>query len=1190
MALVSPGVEVSIIDQSQYLPAAQNSVPLVVLATAQNKANAAGDGVAQATTSANAGKLYLVTSQRDLVNLYGTPFFYTTTNGTPIQGYELNEYGLLAAYSLLGVTNRAYILRADVDLASLVGQTGRPVGTPANGSYWLDTSATTWGIYEFNQTTGKFTNKLPVVITDASDLTGGEPNQSLGNIGDYAVIALDNKGEDPVTGLKTYYYKNNSNVWVAIGGQDWKRSWPTMQGTNSNPTLNVGDTITFNWSGSYNFTVTVSDAGGGYGNVTQLAQDINNLGYGYLTAANISGKLTVYLYTSELNQYLQVISSTGTVLEDVGINTGSYYQPTVAWGTAAQMPLWTSSQAEPRPSGSVWIKVGAAGTGLAPAISSYSSALGSWRAKAVPLYTSDWACTAGEDSTGGQTIPQDSVYAQYNFDYGYYRGTDLTTDPTPSLYYWYRATTGATVVTGANTNPQAANSGFVYVKVSQPGTSTLTPIQVVTVNAGDTAEDFVLAWQSANIPYTTAEVSTDGSVTLVHTEGGIIILNDHNYTDGSDYGILANFGFTPDSTPGVKGGPSVVFEFNNRPSTSSPGSGATFKVNMSYGHYEVDLTSFNNAGSGYTVGDIITIAGTDLGGTSPENDITLQVVGVSGGALTAVNMISGTAAPKYWTQLSNWYPLTFTPNATAPNVAPTNNTNWFYSVTDQVDIMVNYNGEWYGYRNLNYDSSGFPTIGTNYTDPNGPICQADEPTTQSDGSPLVYGDLWVDTNDLENYPLVYRWESSNGMDQWVLINNTDQTSSTGIAFADARWAPNGTTNPYSDAVPTIKSLLTSNYLDLDAPSPSLYPSGMLLWNTRRSGYNVKQFRVNYFNGTDFPDQSLPAETDAWVSVSGNQSNGAMYAGRKAQRNMVVQALRSVIDTNSAIRDEDNYFNLIATPNYPELQPNMIVLNGDRGETGYIVGDTPMRLQEQATAIQAWATNSAGATSTGEEGLVTRNTYMGLFYPSGLATDLNGNEVAVPSSHMMLRTILRNDQLAYPWFAPAGTRRGIIDNALSIGYLDSATGEFVTTKTRIGIRDTLYTNFINPMVFFTGQGLLNYGNKTSYDSQSALDRINVARLIAYMRRQLTIAARPFVFEPNDAVTRAQIQGVVQTLMVDLVAKRGIYDYLVVCDESNNTPARIDRNELWIDVAIEPVKAAEFIYIPVRILNTGELASL
>jgi hypothetical protein len=211
----------------------------------------------------------------------------------------------------------------------------------------------------------------------------------------------------------------------------------------------------------------------------------------------------------------------------------------------------------------------------------------------------------------------------------------------------------------------------------------------------------------------------------------------------------------------------------------------------------------------------------------------------------------------------------------------------------------------------------------------------------------------------------------------------------------------------------------------------------------------------------------------------------------------------------------------------------------------------------------------------------------LFYPSGITSDLSGNLVAVPPSHMMLRTMLRSDQVSYPWFAPAGTRRGNIDNATNIGYINSMTGEFVTTKTAIGIRDVLYINFINPLVFFTGIGLLNYGNKTSYNSSSALDRINVARLIAYVRRQLTLAARPFVFEPNDALTRNQIAGVVQTLMVDLVAKRGIYDYLVQCDDQNNTPARIDRNELWVDVAIEPVKAAEFIYIPVRVLNTGEI---
>ena len=408
--------------------------------------------------------------------------------------------------------------------------------------------------------------------------------------------------------------------------------------------------------------------------------------------------------------------------------------------------------------------------------------------------------------------------------------------------------------------------------------------------------------------------------------------------------------------------------------------------------------------------------------------------------------------------------------------------------------------------------------------------------------------------------------------------------------ADARWATNGDTNVIDDPIPSITSLLTSDYLDLDAPNAALYPTGMLLFNTRRSGYNVKSYQANYFNGINFPGASLPNQTATWLSESGLKSNGAPYMGRQAQRNMVVKSLRQAIDTNYDIRDEDNFFNLMATPGYPELQPNMVVLNADRGETGYIIGDTPMRLPADATAIQAWATNAAGATSTGEEGCVTRNTYLGLFYPSGITSDLSGNLVAVPPSHMMLRTFLRNDQVAYPWLAAAGTRRGNIDNATNIGYIDNATGEFVTTKTRIGIRDVLYINFINPLVFFTGVGLLNYGNKTSYNSSSALDRTNVARLIAYVRRQLTLATRPFVFEPNDALTRQQIQAVVQTLMVDLKSKRGIYDYLVICDESNNTPARIDRNELWVDVALEPVKAAEFIYIPVRVLNTGEIAAL
>ena len=1195
MALTSPGVEVTIIDQSQYLPAPTNSVPLILLATAQNKADASGTGVAAATTAANANKLFQVTSQRDLVNLYGTPFFYTTTNGTPIQGYELNEYGLLAAYSTLGVTNRCYVLRADIDLASLVGQTGRPTGNPDAGTYWLDATTSTWGINQFNQTTGQFTLQTPIVITTESDLTAGVPKSSIGNIGDYAVNALQSTGAPTDPNNRTYFYKTTANVWEILGSSEWKLDIPTIQGTNSPTTLNSG-TFTITMSGLYSTLITVSSSS----TLANVATTINNLGWASLTASVRSGKLCIFsnqkVITANQPARITITAGSGTALSEIGIAPAVYNEPSLYYGTSAQMPLWTSSQTSPRPTGSVWIKVGTAGSGLNPVVSVFNGATQSWRAKTVSLATSDWVASANLDATGGQAIPAGTIYSQYAFN-SVTSNTNASGSVAP-VYLWERIATGPTVVTGSNTSP-AFNTGpyYMVVNVSIPGSSALSAGYNFTLGDNKTATDFVTAWAAAGIPYTTASVTTDGSIQLVHSEGGEIVLNDcvnSSYISiNSSNGLIAEAGFIIGTTTGVKEGPyhSSTFSVTG---TSTPGSGGIFSITAYAASYIVDGDGVNNPTPGgtninYSLGDLVTISGASMGGATPANDLVLEVTGVDSGAVTAVTYVSGTPAVNYEKQLSNWVEFTYIANEGAPEVAPANDTNWFYSVVDQVDIMVNFSGAWYGYGNRDYDSSGFPLpTGTNETDPNGPLISATAPTTQSDGTALVYGDLWIDTSDLENYPVINRWQSVSGTNQWVLINNTDQTGSTGVLFADARWSSNqNTISPVDDPIPTIVSLLDSNNLDLDAPDPALYPSGMLLFNTRRSGYNVKQFRVNYFNGTDFPDDSIPTYTDTWVTVSGNQADGSPYMGRNAQRAMVVQSLNAAIATNTAIRDEDNFFNLIATPNYPELQPGMITLNNDRGQTGYILGDTPMRLADDATAIQAWANNEAGAVSTGEKGLVNRDTYMGLFYPSGLATDLAGNQVAVPPSYMMLRTFLRNDTISYPWLAAAGTRRGTIDNALSIGYVDSTTTEFIPIKTRLGIRDVLYINFINPLVFFTGVGLLNYGNKTSFNSSSALDRTNVARLIAYIRRQLTLAARPFVFEPNDALTRGQIAGVVQTLMVDLVAKRGLYDYLVVCDESNNTPARIDRNELWIDVAVEPVKAAEFIYIPVRILNTGEL---
>jgi phage tail sheath protein FI len=280
---------------------------------------------------------------------------------------------------------------------------------------------------------------------------------------------------------------------------------------------------------------------------------------------------------------------------------------------------------------------------------------------------------------------------------------------------------------------------------------------------------------------------------------------------------------------------------------------------------------------------------------------------------------------------------------------------------------------------------------------------------------------------------------------------------------------------------------------------------------------------------------------------------------------------------------------MATPGYPELIGEMITLNNDRGLTAFIVGDSPMRLQPNTTAISNWATNVNLAVEDNDLGLVSRDEYLGVYYPSGFSSDNAGNNIVVPASHMALRTIALNDQVAYPWFAPAGTRRGGVTNATASGYISSE-GEFVSVALNEGQRDTLYQNNVNPITFLNGAGLVVFGQKTRARNASALDRVNVARLVIYLRSQLKTLAKPYIFEPNDKITRDEIKQQVESLMVELIGLRAIYDYLVVCDETNNTPSRIDRNELYVDIAIEPVKAVEFIYIPLRLKNTGEIAGL
>jgi len=1094
MALVSPGIQISINDQSQYVATAVGSVPLVVLATAQDKTY--NSAAATGTSKAMAGKLQAFTSQRELVTAMGTPTFQLTSANTPINGSELNEYGLMAAYSALGLGNQLYAIRADVDLNELVGTSVRPTGSEADGTYWLDLANTEFGIYVWNQTTATYNHVTPDLITDSTKVTNDinfaysvpTPIASYGNSGDYALVFVNTDGTAP-TNIRLFYKATSlaanslSNTWVQVYSPNWQWCFPTAAGTisqTSSPSLGTSGATTLLINGT---TVTVT--GSSPLLLTDVANSINSAAITGVKAAVVNGYLNIYANNSAVSSHLVLVDGTNTPLAASGIVAKTYYPPTVTYGSFSQQPSWATTDTTPRPTGSVWWKTTSTGQGYNPALKQYNASLDQWTLLSAPAYSTYATATYGLDTTGGGT----------NIAHGQVITITTVNDTT---YNSFRFVVQEPFVQSVGTSGTISGSvtGSFSITASQPGSATQNGPTTITLSSAS-ASDIVIAILNAQIPYVTATVNSDGTISIIHTTGGQI--------------TLANTSGTPLASAGFAA----------------------------------------NQGSGFLV-----------------NPLTGGVV------------------------ISNWKSFTssIVYSSSTPYAAPANGTLWYYSSAADVDIMIN-NGAphgWQGYTNVTTDSRGYPL---STTSPGGVLVSASQPTAQSDNTPLVAGDLWLNTSDLENYPALSRYNGST----WISIDNTDHVSSNGIIFADARWGTSGGVNPVSDALPAVTSLLASDYIDLDAPDWRLYPRGTLLFNTRRSGYNVKKYVANYFNAASFPPASsgnnpanypttTPSYVDAWVSDSGLNEDGSMKAGSAAQRGIIVAAMQSAIDSNLDVREDIYNFNLICAPGYPELIPNMVTLNDDRGDTAFIIGDTPMTLMPNSIDLTAWSNNTTGT------GLATASAYLGVYYPAGLTNDLAGNQIVVPASHSVLRTYMYNDNVSYPWFAPAGTHRGLVQNLSDIGYINSTTGAFVHNGISQGVRDVLYSLNINPITQLPGTGLVVWGQETRSGTSTARDRVNVVRLENYLRVIFKSIAASFLFEPNDTITRKTIATQIESALHDVLSKRGLTDFLVICDTSNNTSSTIANNQLYVDVAIEPMRDVEFIYIPIALYNPGVIAGL
>ena len=181
---------------------------------------------------------------------------------------------------------------------------------------------------------------------------------------------------------------------------------------------------------------------------------------------------------------------------------------------------------------------------------------------------------------------------------------------------------------------------------------------------------------------------------------------------------------------------------------------------------------------------------------------------------------------------------------------------------------------------------------------------------------------------------------------------------------------------------------------------------------------------------------------------------------------------------------------------------------------------------------------------------------------------------IPLNGDIAGTCARNDINNFAWYSPAGTSRGAILNAVKLAYNPSKSQ-----------RDRLYSNRINPIIFSPGSGIVLFGDKTALGKSSAFDRINVRRLFLYLEQAISAAAKDQLFEFNDEITRTNFVNIVEPFLRDVQAKRGIYDYVVICDETNNTAAVIDNNEFLADIYIKPARSINYIGLTFIATRTG-----
>lgn len=228
-------------------------------------------------------------------------------------------------------------------------------------------------------------------------------------------------------------------------------------------------------------------------------------------------------------------------------------------------------------------------------------------------------------------------------------------------------------------------------------------------------------------------------------------------------------------------------------------------------------------------------------------------------------------------------------------------------------------------------------------------------------------------------------------------------------------------------------------------------------------------------------------------------------------------------------------------------------------------------------------NGKSSSTAGSRTAAINSSYAAIYFPHiKVFSTFDGKDRWYDPTIFAARQMAYTDSVSETWFAPAGFVRGRLTKPTD-----------VEVKLNQGDRDVMYSggNVLNPIVNFPQQGITIFGQRTTQRDPSALDRVNIRRLMIYIRKVILASTRRLVFEPNDEFTWARVEGLLNPFFSDIKARRGITEFRVICDSTTNTPIRIDRNEMWCKVLIKPTKTAEIVVFELNLTNqSADLGTL